>query len=121
MPRTKKQNWTIAGIATFFVTIIIPFVTWASGLMPEFASKDELKQLNNSQLQLRQEYLTDKVLQKKREQRELQQKMYELEQQSQQVPGFYHEEYESNAQDLDILERRIDDAQLQMEQLQSEE
>lgn len=118
MPKTRKQ-WTITGILAFFVTIVIPLVTWAGGLVPDFASKEDLNRLNSSQLELRQEYTTDKILIIKRENRELQQKMFELKDQEKSIPDFYKEELESNKHNLDKLELQLQHTQKQMESLRS--
>ena len=116
-PTTKKLAM---GGLTFFVTIIIPITAWLSGILPSFATDEDLKALNVEQLQLRQEFTNDKILLMRREQRELQQKQYELRQSNQEVPGFYDDQYESNARELDKLERSSSMTQQRIESLRSD-
>ena len=120
MPTKTTTKKLAMGGLTFFVTIIIPITAWLSGILPSFATDEDLKALNVEQLQLRQEYTNDKILLMRREQRELQQKQYELRQSNQEVPGFYDDQYESNARELDKLERSSTMTQQRIESIRSD-
>ena len=120
MPTKQTTKKLAMGGLTFFVTIIIPITAWLSGILPSFATDEDLKALNVEQLQLRQEYTNDKILLMRREQRELQQKQYELRQSNQEVPGFYDDQYESNARELDKLERSSSMTQQRIESIRSD-
>lgn len=116
---TKKKNLTWG--LTFIATVIIPILVFASGYVPDFALKDDVRLLNLDQLELRQEYLNDKYLTTKKNRRQLQQEIYQLEQTAKPVPDFYHKELEETDQDIDKLELRLDETQRSKEALKSTE